>query len=338
MNPLQCAKRPVQRLRHTNSAFQRRNVSSVPATSKVPQPPDLPHKKAAPAHPPLRRDLDLSGLTSFPSLLHANPYLDNTLTYDEPPNWANPHPLKLKIHNALRTFWPIDPKTGQFVGSAQTAKMLEQMQKTEREQEKGFESTLSSLPRSYVAPDTKNGIYDLHRWAVWSRRVVQQTGKGKMPSTASLIIVGNGDGLVGWGQGKHDIPASANNASFRDAIVSLDRVERFENRTIWHDVELKFGATRVILRPRPLGFGVRAGPIMHQVCKAAGIKDISGKIYGSKNPMNVLKATCLALWSGGARPGMGDGVGGGGRRSEKGQGLRSREDIERGRGRNLIEL
>lgn len=159
-----------------------------------------------------------------------------------------------------------------------------------------------------------------------------------MSSSAVLMIVGNGDGLVGWGDGKHVEGRAATAGAIRDGLISMDRVERFEGRTIFHEARMKFGATQVVLRPRPLGFGLRAGHIMHQVCKAAGIKDISGEIYGSKNPQNVIKATCLALWSGGARPGMGDGVGGGGRRTEKGQGARSREEIERMRGRNLFIL
>ncbi|KZO94160.1 ribosomal protein S5 domain 2-like protein [Calocera viscosa TUFC12733] len=212
--------------------------------------------------------------------------------------------------------------------------MLSRLNKEGKASKAGL-STQRALPRTVWA---EQGVDKLHRYKIWSRRAVQQTGKGKIDRVATMYIIGDGNGLVGWGQGKHEQSATAAERAFRDGIVSMDRVERFETRTIWHEIRIKFGATEVILRPRPLGFGLKAGPVMHQVCKAAGIKDISGKIMGSRNPMNVVKATCLALWSGQARPGMGDGVGGRGRRLEKGQGVRSRQDIERARGRRLLEL
>jgi len=344
MNALRCTKRPAQQLRRAGAVLQRRTVQngsySRDEDEEEKQPrwlTDVRPKRTD--HPPLRRDLDLTHLTEFPSLLHPNPYLDTTLSYDEPPNWANPHSLQLKIHNAVRTFWPIDEETGQFKSARETAKQMAEMDAMDEEDNTGgYKTVLASLPRSASLPRGPNSVVDYHRYLIWTRRAVQQTGKGKIVSSAVLMIVGNGDGLVGWGDGKHEQGFPATNAAFREAIVNLDRVERFENRTIWHETRLKFGATEVVLRPRPLGFGLRTGPIMHQVCKAAGIKDISGEIRGSRNPQNVIKATCLALWSGGARPGMGDGVGGGGRRTEKGQGVRSREEIERARGRNLLLL
>ncbi|KZT60884.1 ribosomal protein S5 domain 2-like protein [Calocera cornea HHB12733] len=197
----------------------------------------------------------------------------------------------------------------------------------------GETGAIASLPRRFWG---NRG--ELHRYRVFQRRAVHQTGKGKMSSMAALYIIGNGQGLVGWGQGKHVDPVPAIHEAHRNGFLNLDLVDRFEDRTIWHETVFKFGATEVHLRPRPLGFGLRTGPIMHQVCKAAGIKDISGKIRGSKNKMNVVKATCLALWASQARPHMGDGIGGPGRRSEKGQGIRSRDDIERARGRSLREL
>jgi len=118
----------------------------------------------------------------------------------------------------------------------------------------------------------------------------------------------------------------------------MDYVERFEKRTIWTDMETKLGATRVILRPRPVGFGLRCNPNIHQVLKAAGIKDISAKVWGSRNPLNVIKALFRMLQAGNAPLSMGDGVGGGGRKLNKGSGIRGKSDVERERGRKLIDL
>jgi len=100
----------------------------------------------------------------------------------------------------------------------------------------------------------------------------------------------------------------------------------------------KFGATRIILRPRPLGFGLRCNPNVHQVMKAAGIKDISAKVWGSRNPLNVIKATFRMLQAGNAPLAMGDGIGGRGRRLDKGSGIRGKENVERERGRKIVDL
>jgi small subunit ribosomal protein S5 len=72
------------------------------------------------------------------------------------------------------------------------------------------------------------------------------------------------------------------------AVRNMDYVNRFEGRTIiWTGMSSKLGATRIILRPRPVGFGLYRNPNVHQVLKAAGIKDISAKVWC--NRLNVIK-------------------------------------------------
>jgi len=150
--------------------------------------------------------------------------------------------------------------------------------------------------------------------------------------------VGNGNGLVGYGQATdEDSPRALAKASAK-AIRSMDTVALFEKRTIPTDMETKFGSTRIIMRPRPVGFGLRCNPNLHQVLKAAGIKDISAKVWGSRNPVAVIKAAFRMLWAGHAPVSMGDGVGGKGRKLDKGEGVRSVWDVERERGRKMIGL
>jgi hypothetical protein len=105
----------------------------------------------------------------------------------------------------------------------------------------------------------------LMRFPLVTKRVVQQTGKGRAASFYVLTVAGNGDGLVGFGEGKDVETARAIEKSFVAACKDLDYVERFEGRTIWNDIETKWGGTRVILRPRPMGFGLRCNPYIHQV-------------------------------------------------------------------------
>lgn len=178
----------------------------------------------------------------------------------------------------------------------------------------------------------------LHLYPLIRRRVVQQTGLGKMPRIAILVVVGNANGLVGMGEGKHINFPQAMNRAYCEAIRNMDYVERFEDRTIWTEMESKLGSTKIILRPRPIGFGLHCNPYIHQIAKAAGIKDISAKVWGSRNPINVIKLMFRMLQAGNAPVAMGNGVGGGARKLDKGTGVRGKKEVERERGRRLFDL
>ncbi|KDQ58526.1 hypothetical protein JAAARDRAFT_34340 [Jaapia argillacea MUCL 33604] len=178
----------------------------------------------------------------------------------------------------------------------------------------------------------------LHRYSLVTRIVKKQTGKGKIMRYYHLIVIGNGNGLVGYGEGKDAEGPRASQKALAQAIRSMDTVERFEQRTVWTEMETKLGGTRVILRPRPVGFGLHCNPNIHQVLKAAGIKDASAKVWGSRNPINVIKATFRMLQAGNAPLAMGDGIGGKGKKLEKGTGVRGKSDVERERGRRLLDL
>ncbi|KNZ81714.1 putative 40S ribosomal protein S5, mitochondrial [Termitomyces sp. J132] len=187
-------------------------------------------------------------------------------------------------------------------------------------------------------PLSPTELKDFYRFILHRRRVSQQTGKGKIQRMYILMVVGNGNGMVGLGQAKDVDVVRAEFKAYAQAVRNMDWVERFENRTIWTDMETKLGSTQLLLRPRPVGFGLRCNPNLHQVLRAAGIKDISAKVWGSRNPINVVKAAFRMLQAGHAPLGMGDGIGGRGRKLDKGSGLRSKEDVERERGRQLISL
>jgi small subunit ribosomal protein S5 len=189
-----------------------------------------------------------------------------------------------------------------------------------------------------ILPLNRWELERLHRFPLIRRRVTQQTGKGKIHRRGVLVVVGNGDGLVGYGEAKHDDPTRASNRAFAMAVRSMDYVDRFENRTIWTELSSKLGATRIILRPRPVGFGLHCNPNIHQVLKAAGIKDISAKVWGSRNPLNVIKLLFRMLHAGNAPLAMGNGIGGPGRKLDKGSGVRGKQEIERERGRKLLNL
>lgn len=192
-------------------------------------------------------------------------------------------------------------------------------------------SPLHHLPIAF------NRLGSLHRYPLLTRRVVQQTGKGKIQSMYTMLLVGNGDGLVGLGEGKAESVPQASEKAFAQAVRNMDYVDRFEGRTLWTELDTKLGATRLLMRPRPVGFGLACAPGVHQVLKAAGIKDASAKVWGSRNKLNVVKAAIRVLHAGHAPLAMGNGIGGRGRRLEAGSGMRGKAAVERERGRRIID-
>lgn len=128
------------------------------------------------------------------------------------------------------------------------------------------------------------------------KRVVNMTRKGKISSFYSLAVVGNRNGLVGIGEGRDSTQmSSALMRAHWEAAKNLIYIPRFEDRTIYGRVEHKYHAVIIRLRPSPPGSGLRVNHIIHEICKAAGIKDIVGNVYRSRNPMNVAKGALEAL-------------------------------------------
>lgn len=117
---------------------------------------------------------------------------------------------------------------------------------------------------------------------------------GRRFSFSALTIVGNGDGLVGIGYGKAKEVPSAVEKSVKDGKKRLMRITR-EGGSIPHQVEGVFCSSRVRLIPASPGTGVIAGKSVRKVIELAGITDILTKVYGSTNPLNVVKATMAAL-------------------------------------------
>ena len=122
---------------------------------------------------------------------------------------------------------------------------------------------------------------------------VTKVVKGGFRFTA-LVVVGNRNGLVGFGFGKAKEVPDAMRKAVDDAFKNIIEVKR-KGSTIPHDVEVKFNASRVLLRPASEGTGVIAGGSARPILELAGIKDILTKSLGSNNSANVVRATLKAL-------------------------------------------
>jgi small subunit ribosomal protein S5 len=118
---------------------------------------------------------------------------------------------------------------------------------------------------------------------------------GRRFSFAALSVSGNREGVVGLGYGKgRQVPGAIEKAA-RDARKHLMRVPVTDGGSIPHEVEATFGAARVRMLPAAPGTGIIAGASVRAVCEMCGIKNVLTKAYGSKNPVNLVKATLGAL-------------------------------------------
>ena len=125
-------------------------------------------------------------------------------------------------------------------------------------------------------------------------RVTKVTKGGRTFSFAAIVVVGNEEGIIGWGLGKAGEVTTAIAKGVEAAKKNLVKIPVYKG-TIPHEQESKFGGARVFIKPATLGTGVKAGGAMRAVLESVGITDVLAKSKGSSNPHNLVKATILAL-------------------------------------------
>jgi len=125
-------------------------------------------------------------------------------------------------------------------------------------------------------------------------RVTKVTKGGRTFSFAAIVVVGNEDGIVGWGLGKAGEVTAAISKGIEAAKKNLIKVP-IHKGTIPHEQLAKFGGALVFIKPATHGTGVKAGGAMRAVLESVGITDVLAKSKGSSNPHNLVKATIAAL-------------------------------------------
>ena len=140
-------------------------------------------------------------------------------------------------------------------------------------------------------PESNDGMQEK---LVSVNRVSKTVKGGRLFGFTALTVVGDGNGKVGFGYGKAREVPNAVSKAMEQARKNLRQVH-LKDGTLYYAMRASHGATRVFMQPASDGTGIIAGGAMRAVLEVAGVKNVLAKSYGSRNPINVVRATMNAL-------------------------------------------
>ena len=197
----------------------------------------------------------------------------------------------------------INDLEGKTLASASSLAIKDKLTKTEKAAEVGKLIAAAAIKAGVneVVFDRNGYLYhgptqdlELKERLVAVNRVTKVTKGGRTFTFAAIVVVGNEDGIVGYGLGKAGEVAAAMQKATEAAKKNLIQVPVLKG-TIPHEQFAKFGGSQVYIQPATHGTGVKAGGAMRAVLESAGVHDVLAKSKGSSNPHNLVKATIQAL-------------------------------------------
>lgn len=145
-----------------------------------------------------------------------------------------------------------------------------------------------------MASNERESADGLQEKLISVNRVAKTVKGGRQMSFTALTVVGDGEGSVGFGYGKaREVPLAISKAMER-ARRNMTKVN-LNNGTLWYAIKANHGAARVYMQPASEGTGVIAGGAMRAVLEVVGVTDVLAKAVGSRNPINLVRATIKGL-------------------------------------------
>ena len=144
---------------------------------------------------------------------------------------------------------------------------------------------------AYNRASEKDNAPEMIERVVYLNRVSKTVKGGRVMKFSALVVVGDGKGRYSFAMAKSGEVPDAIKKSLAQAKKRLYKIHIAKGATIAHEVSGKFGKTKVVLKPAPAGTGIIAGGPVRAVLELAGVKNIVSKVYGSRCPINVIRAT-----------------------------------------------
>ncbi|KAM7445055.1 28S ribosomal protein S5 [Porites harrisoni] len=153
--------------------------------------------------------------------------------------------------------------------------------------------------RSIGSPLTADGVVlkDFHSVVIELRRVSNMTPGGRKKTQRAIVVVGNKNGVAGFGVGRGQAPLSAMKQARNKAVNYLYFVERCNDHTIYHDLETRHKKTIINFYRKPPGYGLRCHRAIKEIAVLLGIKDMRCKVRGPTTPLSLIRAAFQGLLS-----------------------------------------
>lgn len=162
-------------------------------------------------------------------------------------------------------------------------------------EEKKLEEPNPQLNKSTLAVESKLVLTNFEEKIVNIKRISKTTKGGRVMRFSALVIIGDKKGVVGFGMGKSNEVPDAIKKAIKNANNNLFTIKMNKKGTVFHEVIGKHGASKILLKPAPIGKGIVAGGAARAVVELAGFQDIYTKSLGSNCPINVIRATINGL-------------------------------------------